>query len=389
MAYAGTLDFESGKVEISVDGIEPEQIVAELENEGGEPVIETAEEQPIVQEAVIESKDPVTNTIDYLKSWNEKAGTHFQNDDEIINEVKAGRALKAQITEYEQKLKEYSDLDDPMVRDIAKARKAGIGLELYLEAVKMDPEKLDDDQALREAFFRKNAELVATQPKLAQMKFERELKAKYGDLGATLNVESLSGLDEFEVRAKTLEFNQEQEFLRMSKAADVAQDKNYLKDWKAKHITIPDVPQQAGMTDQQIQQLYQQVDSFVGQKDKIEIPIGDKKFNFSLKDYGQTLNSELRDLHNTLKKHGLDYETGNVDINKIGQLLIDAYVGRNIAKPLSDWSIDARNLEYLKTKKEQPAPSQPIAGGAPASEDDLAMRFAKGIKAQREAQSQS
>ena len=60
-----------------------------------------------------------------------------------------------------------------------------------------------------------------------------------------------------------------------------------------------------------------------------------------------------------------------------------------MAKPLSDWAVDARNIEFLKQKMIQPAPSQTIAGGALPSEDDLIARASKGLRAQREAQSQS
>lgn len=386
--YLGTLDMESGKVVKSETGIE-EPLVAEQVEEGGDVNAATKQQEQATEGQDQETAAAATQTaatetkVDYLKSWNEKAGTQFQNDDEIINEVKAGRALKEKITEYENKLRELSDLDDPMVRDIAKARKAGIGLELYLEAVKMDPDKLEAKQALKESFFRKNADLVATDPDFAAMKFERDYKAKFGRIGETLDV---AGLDDFEAKEKTLEFNQEQDFLKRSLNAEATQEKNYLKEWKSKNITIPDVPTQRGMTDAQIQQYFQQADSFVGQNEKFEVPIGDKKFNFGLKDYAETLKQELRDPINTLKKHGIDLENGTIDPAGMGKLLTLAHIAQNIGKPLSDWSIDARNIEYLKNKKESPAPSQAIAGGAPANEDDLLARFAKGMKAIREAE---
>ncbi len=383
--YGGTLDLESGKAVRSESGVEEEVAGHGTEGEGAEEIQQeqqqTTEEQAQAAAALEEQAAKVAPTVDYLKSWNEKAGTQFQNDDEIINEVKAGFALKEKIKEYENKLKEYSDFDDPMVKDIARARKAGIGLELYLEAVKMDVDKLDAKQTLKEAFFRKNAGLVATDPEFAAMKFEIDYKARFGKIGETLDV---AGLDDFEAQKKTLEFNQEQDYIKRSLNVEATQDKNYLKEWKSKNITIPDVPQQRGMTDEQIQQYFQQADSFVGQNEKVEIPIGDKKFNFGLKDYAETLKKELRDPINTLKKHGIDLESGTIDPGKLGKLLTSAYVAENIGKPLSDWSVDARNIEYLKTKKESPAPSQAIAGGAPGTEDDFWTRFAKGVKAQKE-----
>jgi hypothetical protein len=379
--YLGTIDTETGKT-----------TPAEL---GAQPPIQT--EKPITATTTTEiTSDPppatetvvepvVAQNIDYLKSINEKAGLQFQNDDELVNEIKASIALKEKLSEYETTLKAFRELD-PMALDIDKARKAGIGIDLYLDAVKMDVEKLDAKTTLKEAFLRKNAELVASDPEFAKMKFEREFKAKFGKLDDKLDV---SGLDEFEAKEKTLEFNQEQDFIKRSLNADAMQDKKWLAEWKKQNITIPDVPRQQGMTDEQIQQYHSQADLFVGQNDKIEIPIGDKKFNFGLKDYGETLKKELHNPIETLKEHGIDLQNGTIDPVKLGKLLTANYIAKSIGKPLSDWSVDARNIEYLKTKKDMPAPSQTIAAGAVQDSDDLLAQFSKGIKAQMAAQSQS
>lgn len=382
--FVGTIDLETGKVEKVSDNpnlVEPTgPSPDEMSPEDGTGTEIKPADVPHGTEA------PIVAQVDYLKNWNEKAGTQYQSDDELINEIKASRAFKEKLTDYEKKLGELSVLDDPFVRDIARVKKAGIGIELYLEALKMDVDKLDHKQALKEDFLRNNAELVATDPEFAGMKFERDYQVKYGKIGETLDV---SGLDEFEVKEKTLEFNREQDFIKRSLNAEASQAKNRLKDWKTKHVTIPDVPQQNGMTDAQIQQYTSQVDSFVSQNEKVEIPIGDQKFNFGLKDYKDTLKQELLNPIETLKKHGIDVENGTVDPEKLGKLLTAAYVGGNIAKPLSDWSIDARNIELLKQKMIQPAPTQPIGAGAVLPEDDIFARFGKGMSAQKAAQSQS
>ncbi len=384
-SFAGTFDLEAGTFEKASDNPNPndnpESTLEEstVENGGAGEGGEAGAATPDVSHE--------TPNTDWLKNWNEKAGTQYQTEDEAIEDIKSSRGLKEKITDYEKKLGELSLLDDPMVRDIARAKKAGIGIELYLEAVKMDVDKLDAKQALREDFIRTNAELFATDPEFAGMKFEKDYHAKYGGIGKALDV---SGLDEFEAKEKTLEFNQDQEFIKRSLNADSVGAKKRLTEWKKQHISIPDVPQQQGMTDAQIQQYTSQVETFIGQNEKIEIPVGDKmKFNFGLKDYKETLKTELLNPLETLKKHGIDLDNGTIDAEKLGKLLTAAYVGQNLAKPLSDWSIDARNIEFLKNKKVQPAPTQPIAAGAPQPEDDLAMRFAKGMKAQKEALSQS
>ncbi len=393
-AFAGTLDLEAGSATKATEGQEPppdpqptatEDPVVSGGGDGGangEPVAAAAAAQPAGDGAAPVAVEPAKNT-DWLKGWNEKAGTQFQTEDEAIEYLKVSRTDKEKLTDYEKKLGELSVLDDPFVRDIAKAKKAGIGIELYLEAVKMDVDKLDAKQTLKEAFLRKNAEIVALDPELAGMQFEEDYQARFGKISEELDV---AGLDEIEANAKTLEFKRKQEIVKRTLNVTVAQEKNYLNDWKKKHITIPDVQQQAGMTDAQIQQYTSQVDSFVGQNEKIEVPVGDLKFNFGLKDYKETLKKELLSPIETLKKHGIDVENGLIDPEKLGKLLTAAYVGQNIAKPLSDWSIDAKNIEFLKNKVIQPAPTQPIAaGGAPGAEDDLAIRFAKGMAAQKEA----
>ncbi len=386
--FAGTIDLETGKVERASDGaVEPTEPVdteaAIIADPNKEPDPNAATE-PVTG---TEAKTGTTNIADYLKSINEKAGLQFQTDDEIVTEIRAGRALKEKFTtEYETKLKAFSELD-PMALDIDRARKAGIGIDLYLDAVKMDVEKLDAKNTLKEAFLRRNADLVASDPDFARMKFDREFKARFGKMDEKLDV---SGLDEFEAKEKTLEFNQEQDFIKRSLNAEAMQDKKWLAEWKKTHISIPDNVQQGGMTEEQIQQYFTQADSFVSQNEKIEIPVGDKKFNFGLKDYGETLKKELRNPIETLKKFGIDLEKLTIDPVGLGKLLIANHIANNVGKPLSDWTVDARNIEYLKTKKDSPAPSQAIAGGAAPAEDDLFGRFAKGVKAQREAaQSQS
>lgn len=390
--FAGTIDLETGKIEkVSDNPNLTDNPDASLEdtsgaggvNEGtGEPGAAAVAATTTTDETAKLAAAEAEKNADYLKIWNEKAGTQYQTIEEAIEEIKSGRGLKEKLIDSEKKLGELSVLDDPFVRDIAKAKKSGIGIELYLEALKMDVDKLDAKQSLKEAFLRRNADLVATDPEFAGMKFEKDYQAKYGKIGEQLDVK---GLDEFEIKEKTLEFNRDQDFIKRSLNAEAMQDKKYLNDWKKQHITIPDAPQQAGMTDAQIQQYTLQVDSFVGQNEMIEIPVGDKlKFNFGLKDYKETLKKELLNPLETLKKHGIDVENGIIDPDKLGKLLTAAYVGGNIAKPLSDWAVDARNIEFLKQKVVQPAPTQSIAAGAAAgAEDDLATRFAKGMAAQK------
>lgn len=395
--FAGTLDLETGEVKSVADNpdlVDDPNAVIETppaDGSGGEGVADEGVDNSGATaddgKGAANAQAAATTTTDYLKLWNEKAGTQFQTEDEVINEIKASRALKEQLTEKDKKLGELSVLDDPFVRDIAKANKAGIGIELYLEARKMDVDKLEAKQALYQDFLRNNSELVAIDPEFAGMKFERDYQAKYGKIGATVDV---AGLDELEAKEKTLAFNQDQEFIKKSLNADSMAAKNRLNEWKKKHITIPDVPQQTAMTDEQIQAYKSQVESFVGQNEIFEIPVGDMKFNFGLKDYKETLKQELSNPFETLKKHGIDVENGLIDSTKLGKLLIAAHVGSNVGKPLSDWSLDAKNIELLKQKKIQPAPTQPIAAGAaPGAEDDLLARFGKGMAAMKAAQSQS
>jgi len=398
--FAGTIDLETGGATRATEGQEPPPDPQQPASPG-EPAAGVgdggANEEPPVAAAAAAAPpagngaapvvvEPAKNN-DWLKNWNERAGTQFQTEDEAIEHLKVSRTYKEKLTDYEKQLGELRVLDDPFVRDIAKAKKAGIGIDLYLEAVKMDVDKLDPKRVLKEAFLRKNAEIVAIDPELAGMQFEEDYQVKYGKITEELDV---AGLDEVEAKAKTVEFNRKQDFVKRTLNVAVAQERNYLNDWKKQHVTIPDVVQQTGMTDAQIQQYTSQVDTFVGQNEKIEIPVGDLKFNFGLKDYKETLKKELLNPFETLKKHGIDVDTGIIDSTKLGKLLIAAYLGENMGKPLSDWSIDAKNIELLKNKLIQPAPPQPIAAGAtPGADDDDWTRFGKGMKAAREAQSQS
>jgi hypothetical protein len=226
--FAGTIDLETGKVEkVSDNPNLTDQPDANITDDsagagggdqgGGGDNPDTAAAAAVEAARVAEAEKAKNNNTDYLKNWNEKAGTQFQTEDEAIEHLKSSRDYKQKLTDYEKQLGELKVLDDPFVRDIARAKKAGIGIELYFDAMKMDVDKLEAKQALKEDFLRNNAELVATDPEFAGMKFERDYLAKFGKADEKLDV---SGLDEFEAKEKTLEFNQNQDFIKRSLNAE-------------------------------------------------------------------------------------------------------------------------------------------------------------------------
>lgn len=335
---------------------------------------EQAPEAPVEQapvETVAEETTP--ETVEYWKSLAEKAGVEAGSEDDIVNYLQQFGQVSKDLPTLKEKAKYYESLD-PLALDLDKAKKAGIDENLYLKARSLDTANLSDDDAIWMQFELQNAQLVKDDPKFARMKFEKELKAKYGLADAQL--------DELEAE----ENRDEIEFQKRSKIADAQSAKRYLQDWKQQNVTIPETQQFP--KEEELEQIrneyFQQADGFVDSIDTLDIPLDDSNvFKYGLEGVKDSIREDLRNPLETLKRHGIDLENQRIDAEKFGELLAVYYAFDGFSKPFSDYVLEKRNKEQVISKT-RPEPPQPQVGGA-LPEKDFDERLAEAFERQRKA----
>lgn len=341
-----------------------------------EPVVATTvESQPPA--AVIE---PVVETQvqpDVFRKLKE-AGYDLDSEEKIIEYLHSGRELQTKFTEYEKKAKDYESMDS-LALDIDRAKKAGIDIDLYWDARKMEPEKLDVKEALRREFMLRNSQLVSDDVRFANMKFENDYKAKYGILDKKLD------------DAEKEEQAEQIEFAKRALDVDAKSAQRYLQEFKQKHVTIPEAQQQVQQglskeqSDQIVNQYFTQAEEYADSLEAIEISVGGKSFNYGLDNHKSQVKSELKDVVQTLRGIGVDIETGAIDAEKLGEFLIYPKIVADL-KPVIDFAIEQRNAEIVTTRTTQPAPTQSLAGGNAGRQLTEEERLGEAFRARREAQ---
>ncbi len=169
--------------------------------------------------------------------------------------------------------------------------------------------------------------------------------------------------------------------------SDEIASKRFAGDWKQKNVTISE-PQAQGMSQEQIQQYYNQANSVVDEFENISIPVGDKVFNFGLEEYKESLRQDLAQPIETLKRFGVDLELGTIDPAKFAELLLSNYALGEIGKPLTDWHLEQANAQTVRQQLNTPTPATPIGSGANKT-PTVDERVAQAFQADREARRQS
>jgi len=225
-----------------------------------------------------------------------------------------------------------------------------------MKARNLQVEKLDDYNAIKEKFFLENKDMVAQDPEFANMEFERTYKAKYGILTAELDeIQKTEKERDIAYATKALKFEAEQ-------------SKKFLAEWKAKNVTIPETQtQESGPSVEEQtkvrEQYLSQANEFVDGLDVLEVPVGDKVFKYGLKDHVEQIKADMNNPVETLKRFGFDVQSGTIDPNLFGELLVKLYAIDNIIEPLTEWHLEQSNAQTVKTKLEGPAPTQRLSGG--------------------------
>jgi hypothetical protein len=311
----------------------------------------TTTSEPTVANVGVATPDPFE---DYRKTLGQKVGLDLKSDDEIIERL-------SKLTAYEQELETYKNRNpyeglDPLAVDLDKATKAGIDINLYWEARQMDPDKLDAKELLRKDYLLKNA-IPGIDSSILSGKFDREYNAKFGLIGRKMDE------SELELNADALEAQKQD--LEIEKALA----KRHLQEWKQKNVTIP-VPTQSGPSQEEVERVrteyHTRVDSFVDGSDTLEIPVGDKIFNFGLGDYKEDIRNALKNPVEALSEiFGVEVQTGKIDEQKFGAALAALLSYESLGEKLAEFGVENFNHQVVTQKLQTPAPPQQQLGGSP------------------------
>jgi hypothetical protein len=332
---------------------------------------------PIKKVETVTAPGAVTTGMDMqsiLKNIREKAGVELSGEDQIIDEIRSGRDLKVKFSESETRLKTLDSLD-PLALDIDRAVKAGMDVDLYLSARKMDPEKMDEKESLRREFLIKNPKLVAQDPEFANQKFEREFSSKYQILTEDLSPEEL------------LQKQSDIDFMKRSQRADAMNAKEFLADWKSKNVTLPETSSRDMDKTELVQKYLSGADSFADSLTVVSVPVEDQVFNLGLEDSIGEIRKDMKDPINTLKRLGVDLVGGNIDPDLFGDTLARLYALENIGPKLSTWALEQNASATVKATLTGATPTQSLAGGA-LPEKDHDVKVAEAFEARRQAQRQ-
>lgn len=304
-------------------------------------------------EPAAQTKEPEVKVIEYWKEIGAAVGEEFPDKDAVINKLKSSRDLEKQNKELATKAKYYESLD-PMALDVDKAKKAGIDLDLYLEARKLDPETIEGKEALRKKFYLENPDMKSS---TANILFEDEYNSKFGIITKVMDeVEAAENAPKVDLARARLE-------------AETTRAKKFLANWKSEHVTIPEGP--SGLTEEEQKKIREdymnRASEFVSTIGELEIPVGEKSFKFGVESYLKDIEDDIKNPLETLKKFGVDLEKQEIDPEKFGEVIAKLKALNDIGGPLSKWALEQSDGQTLKEKLDLPAPTNIPAGGDPGA----------------------
>ena len=327
------------------------------------PVVPTPEtpEGPKVQETPPQ--------VDTWKEFSGKVGFEV-TEEQVIADLKLKKEFENKFNESKSKY----DALSPIALDIDRATKSGLDLDLYLDARKMDVEKLGAYASLEKMYFLSHPEVYATDPDFAREKFRRDYEVKFGLL--------TQKLDPVEAEQKKTEID----FLDRQLKVEHVQAKKFLSEFKVKNTTIPDAPKPED-NQKIVEQYQQQAQEFVTDLGSLDIPVGDEVFTYSLEPHLGEIEAAVKDPIGFLALHGIDIVKGTADAKKFGEMVTKLLILENLSKPLAVWASEQGAAKVVKQKLDGPAPTQTLAGGV-TPEKTTDQKVAEAIVADREAKRQ-
>lgn len=163
-----TEESESTETEDSTSEGETSTEDSESDTEDGGTSTE-GEEDTTSEQQVSETED--YNEEEAYAALSEETGVQVSSDEDVVNALTELASLRANGDE--------STLS-PAIQAAIKVEQDGGNLSEHFARVGMDFDKMDDKEVLRQRFYKDEAKLYGSNPKLAQAKFERDFTKKYG-----------------------------------------------------------------------------------------------------------------------------------------------------------------------------------------------------------------
>lgn len=305
----------------------------------------------------------------------EETGIEVRSSDEVV------QALQ-ELAGYRKGEGVQSNLS-PAIMAAIGVEKAGGDLSEHFRRVGMDFEKMDGAEVLRQKFFKDNASLHKQNPKLAQMKFERQSKDNYGMFH---HYQSLKTEDEKEQYAEEVGM-ENIEYEKLSYENDVAQGKTDLQAWQKESAPKQETPpgSASNVSQEKIDAYQANAKEALKNFEAVTIPIGE-----NVEDYALGLNESTTPIvtdwvenpYNFLQAIG--FEGDSIDTERllpIMTLIAEAAEG-SLGSRLKEYIVSNKNIETIE-KKVDNANNFEKQAPPPEKEGDVWSQIAEGAEEAR------
>lgn len=294
-----------------------------------------------------ESNDDYNEEESYL-ALSEETGVEVTSDDDVIDKLKELASLR-----------EGSDLSklSPAIQAAIKVEQEGGNLSEHFARVSMDFGKMDTKEVLRQQFFKNDAKLYGTNPKLAQMKFERHFNEKYGKWESYNNLTDDSDKEDF-----LDEHGQDSiDYEKMMLENDSALAKEELQVWKDEVKPVEKQATEGGLTEKEsadyATKYSAKAEETLTSFNSVAISMGEGATDFEL-----GLNEATKPLVEGWIKNpstflqDIGFNGQEIDTQRlmpIMTLLAEASIG-NLGGKIAKFTVDSEDVETIRQAQEKP-----------------------------------
>lgn len=356
----------ASRIELQTESGQSTESQGETTNDGGEGGSDTSPESSSEEEGGASTSSDANTT----EQASGQAETGQENDDTFRYLTEETGVEVTGIDQVVDGLKELAELRkgkgqtqnlSPAMQAALAVESAGGDLSEHFRRAGMDFENMDAQEVLRQKFFKDNAALHKSNPKLAQMKFERELRDKYGTYFA------YNALKDETERQDFIEENGEEEieFEKLMLESDSNNAKTELEEWKK--TAAPDKPAQSTQTatSQPSQEEIDRINREYSEKapkafedfEALSIPMGEGQ-----KDFALGLNDKTRPIVESWVNNpytflnAIGFEDNNVDIERLIPVMtaIAELSEGTLGPRLKKYITDSSDIETLDKKIDKP-----------------------------------
>ena len=278
----------------------------------------------------------------------EETGVEVISDEDVVVKLKELASLR--------KDSGLSSLS-PAMQAAIKVEQEGGNLSEHFARVSMDIDKMDTKEALRQQFFKNDAKLYGTNPKLAQMKFERHFNEKYGKWESYNNL-----TDEIDKKEFLDDHDQESiDYEKMMLENDGALAKEELTAWKESVKPVEKQATEGGMTEKESSEYATKYTAKVNdtlssfQSVAISMGEGAKDFALGLNDTTRPkVEGWIKNPSTFLKDIG--FNGSEIDTERllpIMTVLAEASVG-DLGGKIAKFTVDSDDVETIKKRQDKP-----------------------------------